>query len=150
MKSKISSHFIAITCFVIAMASPLTGFGETTGNLVVNISGFPSSEGYAMVALSNSKESYKVGEGAAIASTKTRVVDQKAQVVFTHLAYGWYGISIYHDENNNGTMDKNALGVPKEAYGFSNNARGFFGKPDYEDVKFELNSPEKEIVIKLD
>ena len=150
MKTKISSHFLAITCFVLTMASPLTGFGETTGNLVVNISGFPSSDGFAMVALSNSEESYKTGENAAIALTKIRLVDQRAQVVFTNLVYGWYGISIYHDENSNGTMDKNAMGIPKEAYGFSNNARGFFGKPDYEDVKFELNSPEKHIVIKLD
>ena len=150
MKTKISSHFLAITCFVLTMASPLTGFGETTGNLVVNISGFPSSEGFAMVALSNSKESYKFGENAAIALTRIRLVDQRAQVIFTNLAYSWYAISIYHDENSNGTMDKNAMGIPKEAYGFSNNARGLFGPPAYKDVMFQLNSAEKQIDIKLD
>ena len=47
-------------------------------------------------------------------------------------------------------MDKNMMGIPKEAYGFSNNAKGFFGKPDYKDVKFELKSSEKQIDIKLD
>ena len=81
---------------------------------------------------------------------QTRVVDQKVQVVFTNLPYGWYGVSIFHDENGNGKMDQNAMGIPKEAYGFSNNAKGFFGKPGYKDVVFELNSAEKQIAIKLD
>jgi uncharacterized protein (DUF2141 family) len=103
-----------------------------------------------MVALNNSKESYKSGEDTAIAKTKTVVVDRRAQVVFSNLPYGWYGISLYHDENRNGKMDKNMMGIPKEAYGFSNNAKGFFGKPDYKDVKFELNTLEKQIFIKLD
>ena len=123
---------------------------ESIGKLIVDISGFPSSDGFAMVALHNSAESYKGGEDSAIAKTKTMVVSQKVQVVFTNLSYGWYGVSLYHDENSNGEMDKNAMGIPKEAYGFSNNAKGFFGKPAYKKVKFELNSTEKQIVIKLD
>jgi uncharacterized protein (DUF2141 family) len=77
------------------------------------------------------------------------VVDQRVQVVFTNLPYGWYGVSLYHDENGDGKMDVNAMGIPKEAYGFSNNAKGFFGKPDYKDVKFQLNSAEKQITINL-
>jgi uncharacterized protein (DUF2141 family) len=123
---------------------------KSTGNLIVNISGFPSSDGFAMVALNNSEESYKVGANEAMAKTRTRVVDQKAQVIFTNLPHGSYGVSLYHDENANEKMDKNALGIPKEAYGFSNNAKGFFGKPSYKDVVFQLNSAEKQITIKLD
>jgi uncharacterized protein (DUF2141 family) len=123
---------------------------ESTGNLIINISGFPSSEGFAMVALHNSEESYEGGEVSAVAKTKIKVVDQKVQVVFTNLPYGWYGVSLYHDENGNGQMDKNAMGIPKEAYGFSNNAKGFFGRPNYKEVMFQLNSDEKQIAINLD
>jgi len=139
-----------VTLFVLLIANTSLAASESTGNLIVNISGFPSSDGFAMVALNNSEESYKGGENEAIAKTKTLVVDQKAQVIFTNLPYGSYGVSIYHDENSNGEMDKNMMGIPKEAYGFSNNAKGFFGKPDYKDVKFDLNSAEMQIVIKLD
>ena len=103
-----------------------------------------------MVAVNNSEESYKGGEDTAVAKTKTLVVDRKVQVIFTNLPYGWYGVSIYHDENNNGEMDKNAMGIPKEAYAFSNNAKGFFGKPAFKKVKFEMNSAEKQIAIKMD
>ena len=150
MKKFSSICFLVVIFLSFWIGIPSAAFGESTGKLIIDISGFPSSDGFAMVALNNSIESYKGGENAAIAKTKVMVVDRKVQVVFTNLPYGWYGISLYHDENNNGKMDKNMMGIPKEAYGFSNNAKGFFGKPDYKDVKFELNSSEKQIDIKLD
>ena len=56
------------------------------------------------------------------------------------LPYGEnYTIAIFHDVNDNGKMDKNFVGVPKEPYGFSNNARSKWGPPKYEIAKFELN-----------
>ena len=150
MKIRISRCIFMFTILVLLIANTSPAASESTGNLIINISGFPSSDGFAMVALNNSEESYKGGENEAIAKTKIRVVDQKAQVIFSNLPYGSYGVSLYHDENANEKMDKNAMGIPKEAYGFSNNAKGFFGKPNYKDVMFELNSAEMQIVINLD
>jgi uncharacterized protein (DUF2141 family) len=149
MKIRINGCIFLFTLFVLLIANTSPAASESTGNLIVNISGFPSSDGFAMVALNNSEESYKGGENEAVAKTKTMVVDQKVQVIFANLPYGSYGVSIYHDENSNGEMDKNMMGIPKEAYGFSNNAKGFFGKPGYKDVVFQLNSAEKQITIKL-
>ena len=150
MRIRINGCIFLFTFLVLLIANTSPAASESTGNLIVNISGFPSSDGFAMVALNNSEESYKGGENEAVAKTKVKVVDQKAQVIFANLPYGSYGVSLYHDENTNGKMDKNVMGIPKEAYGFSNNAKGFFGKPDYKDVKFELNSAEMQIVINLD
>ena len=145
------TQFILLLIFLLlffAGASPAVS--ESTGNLIINISGFPSSDGFAMVALHNSEESYEGGEASAIAKTKIMVVDRRVQVFFTNLPYGWYGVSLYHDENGNGQMDKNAMGIPKEAYGFSNNAKGFFGRPNYKDVMFQLSSAEKRIAINFE
>jgi uncharacterized protein (DUF2141 family) len=140
---------LAVVFLALLVVAPSAVSSESIGKLVVDISGFPSSDGFAMVALHNSEESYKGGEDSAIAKTKTMVVGQKAQVVFTNLPYGWYGVSLYHDENSNGEMDKNAMGIPRETYGFSNNAKGFFGKPSYKKIRFQLDSAEKQIAIKL-
>lgn len=150
MKRITSSYLLVFIFFALFVVGPTPGLSGSTGNLVVNISGFPSSDGFAMVALHNSEKSYKGGEASAVAKTKTMVVDQKVQVVFTNLSYGSYGVSLYHDENGSGQMEKNAMGIPKEAYGFSNNAKGFFGKPKYKDVVFQLNSAEMQIAINLD
>ena len=150
MKIRIGRCIFMFTFLVLLIANSSPAATESTGNLIVNISGFPSSDGFAMVALHNSEESYKGGGTSAVAKTKTMVVDEKVQVVFTNLPYGWYGISLYHDENGSGKMEKNAMGIPKEAYGFSNNAKGFFGKPNYKDVMFQFNSAEMQIAISLD
>ena len=150
MKIRLNGGIFMFTFLVLLIANASPAASESTGNLIINISGFPSSDGFAMVALNNSEESYIGGENEAIAKTRIRVVDQKAQVIFANLPYGSYGVSLYHDENANEKMDKNAMGIPKEAYGFSNNAKGFFGKPDYKDIMFQLNSAEMQIVINLD
>ena len=47
-------------------------------------------------------------------------------VVFENLQPGDYALSVIHDENDNGELDSNALGIPKEGFGFGNNALGSF------------------------
>jgi uncharacterized protein (DUF2141 family) len=47
-------------------------------------------------------------------------------------------VSAFHDRNNNGELDKDWLGVPVEDYGASNDARGTFGPPSFEDAKFRF------------
>ncbi len=141
---------ILFSFFAVCLMGAPWAAAEPTGSLVVEISGFPSSDGFAMVALHGSEQSYKSDKGSDVAMTRVRLAGNKVRVVFANLAYGWYGISVYHDENGNEKLDKNAMGIPKEAYGFSNNAKGMFGKPGYKDVKFQIETPEKQITINMD
>ncbi|MNT83012.1 hypothetical protein D3C72_2228260 [compost metagenome] len=55
---------------------------------------------------------------------------------------------VYHDENNNGKLDKNFIGMPKEPVACSNNAKGFMGPPKYEDAKFIITADTK-MTIKM-
>lgn len=64
----------------------------------------------------------------------------------TDLPRGTYAISVLHDKDENGKMTKSFLGWPVEAYGFSNNARGTFSAPAFEECVFELREP-TELVI---
>ena len=150
MKIKLNSHTLLFIFLMLLTAGTPSATSESTGNLIVDISGFSNSEGFVMVALHNSEESYQSGEKGAVAKTKTRVVDRQAQIVFANLPYGPYSVSFYHDENANGELDKNAMGIPTEAYGFSNNAKGFFGRPGYDEVVIQLDSTKKRITVKLD
>ena len=51
---------------------------------------------------------------------------------------GTYAIGIFVDKNYNNKMDRNLFGVPKEQFGFSNNAKGNFGPPSFEDASFTV------------
>ena len=73
----------------------------------------------------------------------------KSAVVLTNLDPGPYAIILFHDENGNGKLDKNALGVPTEPYGFSNNVRGFLGPPSFEEAVMEVNADDKAVRIVL-
>jgi len=59
-------------------------------------------------------------------------------VLIPDLPPGKYAVAAYVDNNRNGRQDKNFLGIPKENYGFSNDARGMFGPPDFAAAAFDI------------
>lgn len=62
---------------------------------------------------------------------------------------GAWAVLTYQDENDNGQLDRNVLGIPKEPYAFSRDARGRFGPPSFEDAAFTLGEEKAVSVIKL-
>ena len=51
---------------------------------------------------------------------------------------GKYAVKFFHDKNNNGKIDLNWIGIPKESYGNSNNIQPIMGPPKFKDMIFEL------------
>ena len=56
--------------------------------------------------------------------------------VTTDIPDGDYAIALFVDTNGNNKIDKNFIGIPKEQYGFSNDAMGQMKGPSYEQAKF--------------
>ena len=54
------------------------------------------------------------------------------------LPSGTYAIGIFVDTNFNNKMDRNLFGIPKEQFGFSNDAKGRFGPPSFKDAAFSV------------
>lgn len=61
-------------------------------------------------------------------------VNGKLSVVLKNLPEGPLALSLFQDANANGRMDMNAMGIPVEPFGFSNNAAGNFGPPKFEQA----------------
>ena len=78
--------------------------------------------------------------GAAQGIIQGVIEDVKiGSVTYTfELPDGTYAIGIFVDKNYNNKMDRNLFGVPKEQFGFSNNAKGNFGPPSFEDASFTV------------
>jgi uncharacterized protein (DUF2141 family) len=68
---------------------------------------------------------------------------------FTGLRPGTYAISVFHDENSNGKLDTNFLGIPKEGVGASNDAKGHFGPPKFADAAFQFPGGHLELKIAM-
>lgn len=58
----------------------------------------------------------------------------KLTVVLKNLPDGPLALSLFQDANANGRLDMNAMGMPIEPFGFSNNAVGNFGPPAFEQA----------------
>jgi uncharacterized protein (DUF2141 family) len=119
------------------------------GKLEVIISGFSSNEGDCWFAIDNSKFVYETEDSVWIGKILT-IENKQVVVVIDSLQYGEYAVKVFHDENRNGKIDTNFLGIPTEDYGFSNNASGWFGPPSWKNAKFIFNQPEMTININVD
>jgi uncharacterized protein (DUF2141 family) len=62
---------------------------------------------------------------------------------------GANAVIAFHDENDNGLLDANALGVPTEGYGFSNNAQGFLSAPSFAAAAVTLGQTDQNISVSL-
>ena len=112
---------------------------DQVATLTVRLDGFKHEQGTAMVALTNA-QGFLASRGAVRAQSTT-IRDGLAICVFKDVPYGKYAVQAYHDENNNKKLDTGLFGIPREPYGFSNDARGSFGPPKYEEAEFSLAAP---------
>lgn len=74
---------------------------------------------------------------------------EQAAAILPNLKAGSYAISIYQDANDNGKLDRNMVGAPREPYGFSNDAMGMMGPPSFEAAAVKLGTENQSITIKL-
>ncbi len=121
---------------------------DPTATLVLEMSGFTSSNGHVRVHLANSRENLE-SDGKGFRVAKLTVEDGAASTRFTDLPYGEYAIKVFHDENDNEELDIGWRG-PEERYGFSNDARGMMGPADWEEAKFSIDSPKHATKITLE
>jgi uncharacterized protein (DUF2141 family) len=70
-------------------------------------------------------------------------------LTFENLPFGTYAVSVHHDINENGRLDKNFFGIPREPFGVSNNPKKFFGPPSFDQAKFLFKESNQKIVIEL-
>ena len=120
---------------------------EETFDLKVEITGMDTDKGKVFLALYNSEATF-LKKSEDTKGANAIVKDKRAIAIFKGLKKGEYAISLFHDENDNNKMDTKIFGIPKEPYGFSNDAKGFMGPPKFKDAKFIVDT-NKTITIKV-
>jgi uncharacterized protein (DUF2141 family) len=84
-----------------------------------------------------------------IEAKTTKASADSITVVFENIKPGKYAVSVIHDANKNQDLDKNKLGIPKEGFGFSNDAMGALGPPAFESAQFDLTPSQKDLDIDI-
>ena len=81
--------------------------------------------------------------------TMIKIRDTQARCNFLDIPPGTYALAVIHDENMDGKLGTNLLGVPTEGYGFSNGAKASMGAPSFEDASFSYDGKNLDLTIRL-
>ena len=134
--------------FYTLLTLAVLGYGKTFGqsSLEIHVDNIKSKKGSIQFGLFATEADYLKNpvDRKVVKSTGKDVT-----VIFENLQPGEYALSVIHDENENGELDSNALGIPKEGFAFGNNALGSFGPPSFEKAKITIADQNVKQEIKL-
>src|SRR6266403_2740071 len=129
----------------------LTAQTKDTGSIAVRVTGARNTKGKIGVTLFQDAQGFPDDTSKAIRQQSVDIDPNtmSAQMTFKDLPEGTFAVSVLNDENGNGKMDKNFVGMPKEGYGASNNPKKKKRAPTFDEAKFSLNTSEQAIEITL-
>ena len=117
-------------------------FHLSAATLDLEIQGI-SQGGILNLEISSSKEAFESDEDETGVVTRIaeRVVRGTYQRSF-EIPPGTYAIKLHIDENENGRLDTNFIGIPKEQYGISNNTLFL----DFDAASFDIDTIKKVLI----
>jgi len=105
--------------------------------LTVSVTGLKPLKGDLYISLHNRPEYFQFPD-SALMKVKITVNESTETVFFEDVPGGRYALALYHDENLNGILDANELGIPREGYGFSTKNK-VAGRPKFEQAAFDFS-----------
>ncbi len=137
--SSIAQYLVTALALLLTSTS-MAAYGPDLGtNLRVIATGVKTDQGKLYVWVYDKKDGwltdrYRTQKSVTVAGNRTG----DTMTVELLLPAGEYALSIFQDVNDNGKLERNFIGIPKEPAGLSNNLRPRFGPPRFKDAKFAV------------
>ena len=125
-----------LTFLIIFAFSGLFQTKNTEIKLLINDT--KTNSGVIRALIFNQADGFPEEPGKAIKAISIPVKNSAAEITIKDLPAGDYAISLFHDEDGDGVLKKNSLGLPIDSYGFSNNPTLYFGPPSFSKCKVTL------------
>lgn len=123
---------------------------KTVDSIIVEVSNLQTNEGPIRCAIFSKEDGFPGEVKKADKRTWVQPKSKKATCIFDAVKPGTYAVSVMHDLDKNGELNKSMVGRPKEPWGVSNNAPAErFGPPKYENCKFNYVGGKKTLKVKL-
>jgi len=151
-QNSIETNFLKYLIILFILITSLSISSQTQskkGNLKIVVNNIKSKTGQVGFFLFNSSDGFSSQTEKALISGYGKITGNSVEYTFMNLAFGTYAVYVFHDEDNNKKLNTNFIGMPKEGVGVSNNAKGHFGPPKYNDAKFNFNKSEQTFTISL-
>ena len=115
-------------------------------NLTLTINELRNQEGEVCVALFKDEAGFPADDEKAVCNSCFPIKEMPLRVSFD-VPYGSYSVSLLHDENKDGELNKNMVGIPKEGIGFSNDPMIIKGTPSFDKTCFEFSEGNEEVEV---
>ena len=144
-------RWVAFFAILIFLNLPAIAFAQSScPGIHVNIPNIKNSTGNIACGIFESPEGFpKKFLRSANTIIIKKIQKTQAQCNFVDIPPGIYAIAIIHDENMNGELDTNWMGIPTEGYGFSNTTLDEFGAPAFSAARFRYDGQNLNLTIKL-
>jgi uncharacterized protein (DUF2141 family) len=119
------------------------------GNLNILINGLKSQKGQICLSLFYGSKGFPSNGKRALKSECLKVTGIPQTVTFPNLKAGNYAIAIFHDVNEDGDINTNALGIPTEGFGFSQNPTILTREPKFDESSVLVVGSSTNIQIEL-
>jgi uncharacterized protein (DUF2141 family) len=120
---------------------------RNTATLTLELTGLRNGDGVIYAALFSGPNGFPSNAASALRSGQFPIEQVPLQLSFPDLPFGQYAATVHHDENMDGQLNVNALGIPKEGIGFSRNPRIWQGIPPFHRAKFDFTPRNTVIAI---
>lgn len=150
-RASIAVRYAALCVVLVSANLPTAAFAQSAcPGLHVRILDIKNSTGAVACALFEAPEGFPT-EFLRYAShiMMMKIRDTQGRCDFLDIEPGTYALAVVHDEDMDGEIDTNWLGVPKEGYGFSAGAEVSMSAPSFEDASFEYDGQDLELTISL-
>jgi uncharacterized protein (DUF2141 family) len=131
------------------LLSLITFQSKKEGEIHLTIQEISNDLGVIQVLLFNSKEGFPSDQKKALKSLSLPIKNKKTNIILRGIEPGFYAISVFHDEDKDGKIRTNGIGIPIDKYGFSNNSTSLFGPPSFNKAAFEVKDTAIKVDIKL-
>lgn len=131
---------------LLSVVSLLCGITQAA-DLDITLTDIRAAKGTLMIAVVDSAAAWD-DQAVAVAGSTRKATGAQEMFHFSNLPPGTYAAKVMHDENDNGKLDTNFMGMPIEGYGFSNNPQ-LLRKPTFDEAKFDLGAGGGAITIHL-
>jgi uncharacterized protein (DUF2141 family) len=112
-------------------------------SLTVNLSGVRSQKGNIVVCLwqTQAKNFPLCAKAASFQSSTVKASGSSVTATFQNVPAGQYAITAFHDENQDGKLNRGMMGNPKEGIAISNVTfdKSRREKPSFDKAKFTVN-----------
>jgi uncharacterized protein (DUF2141 family) len=120
----------------------------TGATVTVDVEGLRDLRGVIRACLTSRAAAFPECEKDPEAQDLTVPARNGPVLVFHHVAPGTYAVSLFHDENGNGRLDR-SMGMPSEGYGFSRDAAVWFGPPKFDAAKVAVGTLDCVLTVKV-